>query len=279
MKLGILAHIFGKQPCADLAKTVAEHGFTSVQLALAKALSDIDSSSGKLSPGLANEVGEQFSRQGVKIAVLGCYINPVNPDAEERRIELNRFKEHIRYARDFGCSMVATETGSWATYKQTHPEDFEEKGWQVLRESVEELVEEGEKWGVNVAIEPVAVHTLHTTEHMQRLFQEVPSSNLGMLFDPCNLLKVHHIDDQETFLRQVFDTLYPHMIMIHAKDLVFNEDGSKQDMVAGEGLLNYPIFIELLKKYKPHIQISLEGVTKDRVMDSANFLRREWDKR
>lgn len=35
MKLGILAHTFGKQPTAQLAQTIADNGFNSVQLALA----------------------------------------------------------------------------------------------------------------------------------------------------------------------------------------------------------------------------------------------------
>ncbi|SFS93680.1 sugar phosphate isomerase/epimerase family protein [Paenibacillus sp. 453mf] len=276
MKLGVLAHTFGKQPTSSLAARIAGSGFTSVQLALAKALSDIDSSNGKLSPGLANWVGEQFHNEGIRIAVLGCYINPVNPDAAVRKSELARFKEHLRYARDFGCSIVATETGSVTTYKETHPTSYEEQGFQVLRESVLELAEEADKWGVHVAIEPVSVHTLHTREHMQRLLEEVPSSSVGLLFDPCNLIKVEHVVDQADFLRDVFDQLYDRMIAIHAKDVAFDVSGKKYNPVPGEGILDYPLFFELLKAYKPHIDISLEGVTAEQADDAAAYLRRLW---
>ena len=276
MKLGVLAHTFGKQKTADLARRIGGSGFTSVQLALSKALLDIDSSNGKLSPGLANWVGEQFNKEGIRIAVLGCYIDPVNPDAEARQLELARFKEHLRYARDFGCSIVATETGSLTTYQNSHPDSYEEQGFRVLRDSVLELAEEADKWGVNVAIEPVSVHTLHTTEHMMRLFEEIPNASVGLLFDPCNLMKLEHVVNQADFLRDVFDKFYDRMIAIHAKDVAFDVSGKKYNPVPGEGILDYPLFFELLKTYKPHIDISLEGVTAEQADDAAAYLRRLW---
>ncbi|MEN1989322.1 MULTISPECIES: sugar phosphate isomerase/epimerase family protein [Paenibacillus] len=276
MKLGILAHTFGKLPTAQLAQTVADHGFNSVQLALAKALSDVDSANGKLSPGLANEIGEQFDRRGVKIAVLGCYINPIDPDPVRRRADIDRFKEHLRYARDFGCSMVATETGGLDTYQTTHPDHYEEHAWGILKATLEELTEEAEKWGVHAAIEPVSTHTLHTREHMVRLFEEIPSSNLGMLFDPCNLIKQEHAADQAGFLKEVMETLYQRIIVIHAKDVAFNAQGEKFNPVPGEGILDYPLFFELLKTYKPHIDISLEGVTAEQAVPAAKHLREVW---
>ena len=276
MKLGVLAHTFGKQKTANLARRIAGSGFTSVQLALSKALSDIDSSNGKLSPGLAHWVGEQFDNEGIRIAVLGCYINPVHPDPEVRKLELVRFKEHLRYARDFGCSIVATETGSLTTYQDSHPESYEEQGYLVLRDSVMELAEEADRWGVNIAIEPVSVHTMHTTEHMQRLFEEIPNSSVGLLFDPCNLMKLEHVVKQADFLEDVFNKLFDRMIAIHAKDVAFDVNGKKYNPLPGEGILDYPLFFQLLKTYKPHIDISLEGVTAEQADDAAAYLRRLW---
>ncbi|WP_046216125.1 sugar phosphate isomerase/epimerase family protein [Paenibacillus wulumuqiensis] len=276
MRQAVLSHLYGKQPVADLAARVAEGGFKGVQLALAKAISDVDTSTGKLSPGLGHMIAEQFDRHGVRIAVLGCYIDPVHPDLDIRRQEINRFKEHLRYARDFGCSMVATETGSLTTYQQAYPDSYREVGWKVLRETVSELAEEAEKWGVHMAIEPVAVHTLHTAELMERLIEEVPSSTVGMLFDPCNMMKHEFMDDQQSFLRGVFEKLAERIILIHAKDFRFTEDGTKQECVAGTGMLDYPYFFELLQQYKPHIDISLEGATREQLPEASLYMRRIW---
>ncbi|WP_322907751.1 sugar phosphate isomerase/epimerase family protein [Paenibacillus campi] len=276
MRQSVLSHIYGKQPVAELAAAVAAGGFTGVQLALAKAISDIDTRNGKLSPGMGNYVAEQFQRHGVRIAVLGCYIDPVHPDRDVRRQEIDRFKEHLRYARDFGCSMVATETGSFDTYRQQHPEQYAQIGWNTLRDTVSELAEEADKWGVHMAIEPVAVHTVQTAEAMAQLMEEVPSSVLGMLFDPCNMMKPDYVADQQRFLRHVFELLAERIILIHAKDITIAADGTKQECVAGTGMLDYPYFFELLQQYKPHIDISLEGVTCEQLPQAAQYMRQLW---
>ncbi|NGZ77853.1 sugar phosphate isomerase/epimerase family protein [Saccharibacillus alkalitolerans] len=281
MKLGILAHTYGKLPAAELARKVAEEGFTSVQLALLKAIGDIDCSPGKLSPGLANHIAEAFGREGVRIAVLGCYIDPVHPDSTVRRAEIDRFKEHLRLARDFGCGMVATETGSIRTYSESHPSNYEEHGWSVLRETMSELAEEAEKWGIKLALEPVAGHTLHSLEHFRRLLSEVPSSSIGLLFDACNLLNEERLPKQDELIRDAFDTLADRMVLIHAKDLDFGEGGHwagggqpRLDRPIGEGLLNKDLLYRLLKERKPHIDISIEGVTAEQAKRSADTLRR-----
>lgn len=72
MSVGILAHSLGRLPYKQLADKVGRQGFDYVQLALSKAIADVDCSLGKLSPGLGNEIGGAFANNGVKIAVLGC---------------------------------------------------------------------------------------------------------------------------------------------------------------------------------------------------------------
>ena len=112
MRLGVRAHDFGKLPVEELAGRIASKGFSCVQLAPPKAIAGFDTDLGRLSPGFACHVKEAFQRQHLQIAVLGCYINLADPDAGQRQRQLARFKEYLRHARDFGCSVVGTETGS-----------------------------------------------------------------------------------------------------------------------------------------------------------------------
>src|SRR5690554_1433049 len=112
MGIGILAHNFGRMGYRELAEQVGNEGFSCIQLALAKAFTDVDSGLGKLSPGLARTIRGTYQEHGVRIASLGCYINTIEPDEVNRRNNIDRFKEHLRFARDFGTSIVATETGN-----------------------------------------------------------------------------------------------------------------------------------------------------------------------
>ncbi|MDQ0495374.1 hypothetical protein QOZ95_003553 [Paenibacillus brasilensis] len=63
MTVGVLAHLFGKLPYRELAAKVGAAGFTHVQLAPWRAISDVDfNKPGKFSPGLALSIAEEFRR-------------------------------------------------------------------------------------------------------------------------------------------------------------------------------------------------------------------------
>lgn len=217
-----------------------DYGISFVQLALSKAIQDIDTSTGKLSPGLANYIGEQFDRAGIRIGVLGCYINPVHPDPAIRRQEIERFKEHLRYARLFGAPMVATETGELTTFAEFEPHRYEELGWETLRATVLELAEEADKWGVFLGLEPVSTHTLSTPAKMRRILDEVPSSSIGVVFDPCNLFG-------------------DRIILAHLKDM-YAEGARVRHGQAGRGLFHTAEFLNKLQARKPMIDVSLEDI-------------------
>ncbi|WJH32919.1 sugar phosphate isomerase/epimerase [Paenibacillus sp. CC-CFT747] len=272
MGFGTLAHTAGNLPLKELTAKLQNRGIDFVQLALTKAIGDIDTGTGKLSPGLASYIAEQFDRCGLRIGVLGCYINPVHPDPDIRRQEIARFKEHLRYARDFGTSIVATETGSLETYRQHDPERYVEIGWNVLRQTVEELAEEAERWGVTIGLEPVSSHTLSSARNMVRIMEEVPSSTLGVVFDPCNLLTPRQYEDQETFLEEAFRLFGPRIVLSHLKDVTLNE-GKLREVRSGQGGFRTASFLEKLQQVKPFVDVSLEAVSNDTLDETVRYIR------
>ncbi|MFP4978726.1 sugar phosphate isomerase/epimerase family protein [Paenibacillus sp. CN-4] len=274
MGYGTLAHTVGRLPLRQLAERLRGLELDFVQLALSKAVADIDFGTGKLSPGLAAYVGEHFNRAGVRIGVLGCYIDPVHPDRDTRRGGIDRFKEHLRFARDFGTSIVATETGALTAYMEQDPIRYKETGWNVLLESVREMVEEAEKRGVTVGIEPVSVHTLHSAELTARLLEEVPSGNLGIVFDPVNLLTVDEIGNQTAFFDEAFRLFGDRIVLAHLKDVQVS-GGAKQELRTGSegGQFKTAEFLSRLHEAKPLIDISLECLTEETVLPSIRYVK------
>lgn len=271
MLVGVRGHDVGKLTAKELAKEIGEMGFPSMQLALGKALTDFDAGLGKLSPGMANYVRDTFKNQGVNIAVLGCYINPIHPILEERRKSLERFKEHIRFARDFGCSIVGTETGSMNADFSYNPLTHEDKALEMLIESVSELVSEAEKFGIIVGIEGVATHTVSTPEKMKIVLDRINSNNLQVIFDPVNLLSIDNYLEQDNIIKKSFELFGDRIVILHAKDFII-EDGKMITVPAGKGLLNYKLVIDLIKEYKPFVQILLENATEDTFIYCKNFI-------
>jgi L-ribulose-5-phosphate 3-epimerase len=277
MNLGVRAHNFGKLPLEVMADKVSEKGFTAIQLALAKAIEDIDTGLGKLSPGMAYKIANTFSKKNIQIAVLGCYINPIHPDKQQRRLGLDRFKEHIRYARDFGCSIVGTETGTLSFDTSFNPENHSEIGLRAIIESVSELVEEAEKFGVIVGIEAGTKNPIHSSEKMKYLLDSIKSNNLQVIFDPMNYMTLENYKEQETVFKEALELYGDKIAIMHAKDLKI-EAGQIKTTPVGTGLLDYECLMKLIKVRKPYINVLIED-TKELYLDGAKeYLRSIFNK-
>ena len=203
----------------ELAETLAVYRPASIQLALAKALADAPRPGG-LSPGYARRIRRVLEKRDIAVAVLGCYINPVHPDPEVREAQLRSFEEHLRFARDFGCALVGTETGSRSPDCSFHPDTEKPETFELFRNSLERLVAAAEKCGSIVAIEAVAdQHTISTIEKMERIVRSLASPALKVIYDPVNLIPAAGLAEaQETFFTRAFDAFGDHIAAIHAKD-------------------------------------------------------------
>lgn len=275
MNLGIRAHDIENRPLEELVMEVANKGLTSVQLALSKSFDTINTELGSLSPGIAYQIGSAFRMHNIQIAVLGCYFNMIHPDKEERRKGLDRFKEHIRYARDFGCSIVGTETGNVNPEIVFTVENFEEKPFQEVVESVRELVEEAEKFGVIVGIEGGVNHPVYSPKVMRRLLDNVNSNNLQVIFDPVNYLTIDTYTNQVMIMQEAIDLFGDKIAIVHAKDFIVEDEMLKPTAV-GQGLLNYDVLMELLKAKKPCINILMEDTREPFINNSITFLKEKY---
>ncbi|TCL56828.1 sugar phosphate isomerase/epimerase [Hydrogenispora ethanolica] len=271
--LGVRAHDFGTTSIPELAGRIGAKGIPSIQLALAKAIAGIKPEPGHLSPGLAHYCRQCFAAHNIQIAVLGCYINPIHPDPVERRRSLERFKEHLRYARAFGCSIVGTETGSLHADCSYHPDNESEAAFRTLVESVAQLVAEAERFGTFVGIEGVTTHTITTPAKMKQLLTAIPSGNLQVIFDPVNLLSPANYQEQDRIIGESFDLFGDKIVAIHSKDFVV-EDGRLKLVPVGQGMLHHELLLKTVKNAKPYINFLLEGANPATVDTSLAFLER-----
>ncbi|WP_026565415.1 sugar phosphate isomerase/epimerase family protein [Bacillus sp. UNC41MFS5] len=277
MNLGIRAHDIESKSLEKMVNDISVKGLTSVQLALNKSLPAYYPGLGSLSPGLARHIGGAFSGKGLQIAVLGCYFNMIHPDPIERRKGMDCFKEHLRFARDFGCSIVGTETGNVNAEIVYTVENFNEKPFMEVVESVSELVKEAEKFGVIVGIEAGVNHPIYSVQTLKRLIDKIDSHNLQVIFDPYNLLTFDNYMNQEEIFEEAFELLGDRMVICHAKDFIVKGSSLKQVPV-GQGLLNYDKLFSLIRKTKPFIDILIEGTKEPFIDESIMYLRGKYSK-
>ncbi|MDR0353494.1 MAG: sugar phosphate isomerase/epimerase [Opitutaceae bacterium] len=278
IQLGVRAHDFGKLQLDDLARRVAGHGLCAVQFAAPKSIPGFDADAGRLSPGLAVHAREALRAQGVSIAVLGCYINLGTPDEADAALQMRRFKDYLRHARDFGCGIVATETGSVNADFSFHPDNQGEAAYQRVLRRMRELVATAERFGACVCVEAVSTFVIHSPARVRRLLDDIGSDNLQVLFDPVNLLNADNHRRQDALIEESFALFADRMAVFHAKDFVITPEGRYRQVAAGTegGLLNYPLFFRLAKQHKPYAQILLEDTHPATLGHTIAFARETW---
>ena len=115
IQFGMRGHdICPKGPLTQVLDSFEALGIEHIQLAPGKSFSDYDFSAGHYSTGLGWYLGRELAARHLHVAVLGCYINPANPDPDAREKAILRFIDHLRYAKRIGADMVGTETGRFS---------------------------------------------------------------------------------------------------------------------------------------------------------------------
>ncbi|GIP59565.1 sugar phosphate isomerase/epimerase [Paenibacillus sp. FSL W8-0186] len=274
LHLGVRAHDFGQIPLTDLIQKLQQYEFSHIQFAIKKSFPESAPSLSALSPGTAAYYGNAFRRAGIQIAVLGCYVNIVAPDPQTEAQALADFKTNIRLARDFGASLVGTETGSVGHGYTT--DNFTEEAFQRVIPAVREMVAEAERFGVTVGIEAGLNHPLHTASLARRLLDAIPSNNLQIILDCANLMSPDNYTRQDEVVAEALELLGDRIAVLHLKDFIV-KDGRIEMVPVGQGFLKFEPILRYMKYERPHIQGLMESTTEPHLAGSVEFLRRLYE--
>jgi sugar phosphate isomerase/epimerase len=99
----------------------------------------------------------------------------------------------------------------------------------------------------------------------------VPSSNIGIVLDPGNLLTLDNFYRQDQVIEEAFELLGDRIIACHAKDRLLHE-GNLENVRAGQGQMNYPLFLKKLHQVKPHVDIIMEHAEPDNMLQTKAFI-------
>ncbi|MNR26735.1 hypothetical protein D3C85_1439700 [compost metagenome] len=109
---------------------------------------------------------------------------------------------------------------------------------------------------------------------MARILEEVPSSTLGVVFDPVNLIPPTVVEprDQLAFLDHAFETFGSRIVLTHLKDYVVT-NGQKNEIASGNGIFETSAFLAKLHAHKPGVDISLERLENDTIEETFAYVR------
>lgn len=240
MKLGFVSAILPDLSLEEVVAFAAESGYGCIEIMCwpkGKAerryagVTHIDVTT--LTAEQAGEINDLFAEHQVSISGLGYYPNPLAPDEAEARVYVEHIKAVIVAAQQLGAPVVNTFIGRDWTRSL-------EENWPRFLSTWKPLIAFAEDHGVKVAIEncpmlftrdewPGGKNLARSPAIWRRMFEEIPSANFGLNYDPSHL-----IWQQMDYLAPLLE-FKDRLFHIHAKDARL--DRRKLDQV---GVLAFP---------------------------------------
>jgi len=241
MKLGILTAPFPDAPIADVALWASTSGFEALEIACwpqssgatrrYAGTSHIDVAT--ITASRAREVAANLAEMGLSISALGYYPNPLHPDLSHRQAVIDHLKKVIGAAGHMGVSVVNTFCGGDAS---KHIDD----NWKEALKVWPDIIAHARDNNVKLAFENCPMifsydewpggHNIAYSPYIWRRILETWNGAVGMNYDPSHL--VLQMIDQARFIRE----FGPHMLHVHAKDLMIDRDGLYERGILSAGM-------------------------------------------
>jgi len=277
------------------AKTIRGLGFNTVQLDLH--FKDVDLTAGQITDAKARRVADTFRANDLPICAISGYTNITHPDLDERRRRVDYLKEIIRNARKFGTPYVVSESGTFNTESDwvADPKNKTEEGYAAAREVLADLAQTAYDHGAVFLLETYVNNVIGSLEETVRIFKDVASPGMELLMDPTNYFETYNIDQMDSVLNEVFDTVGDRVRIAHAKDVkrsgedksekhadigdenaleshTFRGVGEIELPAAGLGELNYDLYLQRLSEKSPNVPLIIEHLDESDVPRAKQFV-------
>ena len=229
MKLGFVSAILPELSLDQVLAFARQHGFACVEAMcwpVGKAerkfagVTHVDVIG--LTRSRADEVNARCAHHGVSLSALGYYPNPLDPDPAVAKAAVAHLKQVIRAAELLGLDTVNTFIGrDWTKSVDAN--------WPRFLKTWRPLIAFAEDHGIRIGIEncpmsftadewPGGKNLFTTPVIWRRAFNDLPSKNFGLNYDPSHFVLQHM--HPASPLREFQDKLFH----LHAKDVKLRRD-------------------------------------------------------
>lgn len=243
MKLGFVSAILDQSSYEEMIDTASRLGFACVEAACwpqGKAerryagVSHIDAEKVLNDDSYAEHIRSYAKERNVEISSLAYYPNTMDPDREKREQAVEHLKNLIRASRKLGIGLVTTFIGRDQTKTVEENLDMVKEVWPPI-------LDVAEKEDVKIGIEncpmlfgeeqwPGGQNLMTTPEIWRKVFEVIPSKNLGLNYDPS-----HFVWQMIDYLKPIYE-FKDKIFHVHYKDIKLY-----QDRLNEVGIMAYPL--------------------------------------
>ena len=266
IQIGATGHAFKAESFEEVAQKLHAHRIPCIQLTPPKIVTGMQWNKGVYTPALARYITAALGN--VHISALGCYINMADGDEAARTDAVERFKQQIVFAKYLGADIIATETG----WRGSREETRSAGAYESFLRSMREMAACAEKLGVVIGIEAIAGHTIYSVDKIKQFLADVPSPNIGLIFDVVGLLEQADASYQRELMDAYFASFSDKLKLLHLKDFRL-EDGVKKIVPLGTGVLELDYYLQLVQKHTPFIDLIVESLDPDQALSGMQTVQ------
>jgi sugar phosphate isomerase/epimerase len=216
----------------------------------------------------ARRLRELLADEGVRLfQATGYWQNLVNTDDSRRREAVRTLQAALVLAGLMGARGIDTGPGSmnpdgpWFP----HPLNWTPECRRQLVRSLKECVYAAADAGVYLSLEGHQLVTLESAQVTKEILDEIASPWIRSDYDSANWITRETVYDTTTALDRDFDTLGPHIVSCHAKDVWLENRLTLhlQDGCPGRGTVDFHTLFRRMEALDPDYPVIVEGAASE----------------
>ena len=271
MELGIFSRTYEVSDLKETYERMTKDGIYHTQFNFSNA--GIETLPNSITQEKIHEIQTLTEDYKITIHALTGTFNMIDPDTEARKKGIAQFKTQCELAKALHIPIVTLCTGSKNPKSKWlwHEDNLSEGSWTDLMKTTEIILGYAEEDSIILALETEASNIINTPARARKYLDQVGSPNLKIIMDGANLFRPDQVPRMREVLDEAFDLLSKDIVIAHAKDFSF--DGQLSFVAAGQGMLDFQYYIELLKKAEYEGLLIMHGLSEEQISGSCQFLK------
>lgn len=201
---------------------------------------------------------------GLRCDTLGAYVNCLAPEVNLMSTRESDLLRAIDLAPALGAHTLVGWTGSHLPdLMKPDPRNPTRASEDAIVKFIERHAQRIERAKLALALETYITLACPDATSLRRLLDRLPGF-AGAVLDPPNLTPIARYRDRDAAMVEMLKTLGPRIAVAHLKDFKLRADGSSYDLPGPlGGVLNYPLYLKLVRALPSRIPIVAEHIGPD----------------
>lgn len=196
------------------------------------------------------------------IAEVGAWSNPLSSDPLQRQAAFQKCIDALNLAEEIGAVCCVNIAGSrGAQWDGPHPDNLTAETFDMIVESVRRIIDTVQPTRTFYALEMMPWAYPDSPQSYLELIGAIDRTAFGVHLDPVNIINSpRRYFENGRLIRECVKILGPHLKTCHAKDIKLRSQLTVHldEVLPGQGALDYPTLLHELHRLPRHIPLLLE---------------------